>query len=167
MWELIEKQFKRYPSQEKVAKAMVNYGLRIEGERIYCGGIEVADTAISRYLNIDRRVIASTIHTIRSDPKLERIFQKLNPTSLLKDVAPLMGWCVLEVNLSNSAIAKPGLLGRIATEIGNGGISIRQAVGEDPQYSEGRLFIITETTVPPDVLVNIRNIDGVVSVTLH
>jgi predicted regulator of amino acid metabolism with ACT domain len=165
LWELIETHFKRYPSQEKVAKTLVNLGLRVDNDKMYCGNIELSDTAIARALDVDRRIVSSTIKTIKNDPKLESVFKRLSPTCTLKDVAPLMGWSVLEIMLSD--ITKPGLLGKIATEIGNGGVSIRQAIGEDPQYSEGRVFIITETAVPPDVLLNIRKIKGVESVTLH
>lgn len=165
MWELIEKSFKRYPSQEKIAKTLINLGLRVEGEKIFCGNIELSDSAIARALEVDRRVVASTTKTIKSDPKLESVFKRLRPTCTLKDVAPIMGWSVLEIHLSD--ITKPGLLGKIATEIGNEGVSIRQAIGEDPQYSEGRVFIITETAVPPEAVLAIRKIDGVQSVTLH
>jgi predicted regulator of amino acid metabolism with ACT domain len=164
MWEQIEKHFKKYPGQEKVAKTLINLGLSIKDSRIYCRDIEMADTALARALKVDRRTVSSTIETIASDAKLAEIFKRLEPTCTLKNVASVMGWDVLEIILSDTK--KPGLLGKIASEIGKWGVNIRQAIGEDPQWSEGKLYIITETRIPGDAILAIRNIDGVENITI-
>lgn len=164
MWEHVRKYFEKYPGQEKVAKVLINLGLSIKDSEIYCKDIEIADTALARALNVDRRTVASTIETIVSDPKLAEIFKRLEPTCTLKNVAPVMGWDLLEIVLSDTK--KPGLLGKIASELGRHNVNIRQAIGEDPQWSRGRLYIITDTKIPGDAILSIRQIEGVENIII-
>ncbi|MDI6855643.1 MAG: amino acid-binding ACT domain protein [Candidatus Thermoplasmatota archaeon] len=164
MWECVQKYFKKYPAQEKVAKALINLGLSVKNSKIYCKDIEIASTALARALSVDRRTVSSTIETIASDTKLAEIFKMLEPTCTLKNVAPVMGWDMLEIVLSNTK--KPGLLGKIASELGRHNVNIRQAIGEDPQWSRGRLYIITDTKIPGNAILAIREIDGVENIII-
>ena len=47
MWKQIANYFGRYPSQAKVAKLLLENGMRVSEGRIYCGEVEVADVALA------------------------------------------------------------------------------------------------------------------------
>jgi predicted regulator of amino acid metabolism with ACT domain len=165
MWELISGDFSRVPSQAIVAKYMLDIGIRIDGTRLYVDRVAISYNQLAKAVGKDKQIVSATVKTINSNKKLYGIYSKLHPSCNLKDVAKEMGWDVLELALSDPA--KPGVLGEIASTIGTTGISIRQAIGEDPTYSTGLLYIITETPLPGDLLKKIRAIDGVVKISLH
>lgn len=165
MWEIIQEHFEGRPAQARVARALVDYGLRVMRGQICCDKIRISAPAVARALGVDRRIVYRTLRTIARDRKLATIYARLSPTCNLKDVAGQMGWGVVEIQLADPA--KPGVLGAIATRIGAAGVSIRQAVGEDPTYASGQLFIITETPVPGEVLSALTKISGVTRITVY
>lgn len=165
MWNYIARYFKQYPKQKKIAQKMLEYGLSIRNNHITCGPIDLSDTKIARALNVDRRAIKSTINTINKHQKLKKIFSKLQPTCHLKNMAPEMGWDVLEIIPTNAS--KPGILAQIATIIANENINIRQAIVDDIEITEEpHLFVVTETKIPPEIIPKIRNIPSIKSVLL-
>ncbi|HEC95304.1 MAG TPA: hypothetical protein ENI45_04995, partial [Thermoplasmatales archaeon] len=97
MWKKIATYFNKYPGRRIIAQKLLEYGLRVEENRIYCGEIELSDSKIARAFNVDRRVIASTIETINENKDLKKVFTNLIPTCHLKDVAPKMNWGVVEI----------------------------------------------------------------------
>ena len=71
MWRQISERVKDYPGRQKVAKALVEFGLSIkENSSIYCGGIELSDVKIARHLGVDRRTVRETAELISSDPRV-------------------------------------------------------------------------------------------------
>jgi len=158
--------FGRFPSQQKVAKLLLRYGLRVENGRAWCGEVEIGDTALGRAAGVDRRVVRAALETIESNPELGDLFRRLRPTALLSDAAPVMGWSSLEIIPDDAH--RPGILADVAGVIAEAGISIRQALVEDPELSEEpHLYIITEGPVPPDLLPRIKRCRGVVSILIH
>jgi len=166
MWKDISKYFKGYPKRKKVAQKMLEYGLKIIDDNIYCGNIELSHTKIARALNIDRRAITSTIDLIKKESKLMEIFSKLVPTCHLKDVAPEMQWGVIEILPTDPSI--PGIVAEVATIIAENNISIRQAIVDDFELTEEpRLFIVTETQIPGSLLPKIRKAKGVKALLIY
>jgi len=166
MWKAISEYFQNYPSQAKVAKMLLRCGMSVKDKRVYAGGILVADTALARAAGVDRRVVRSTVETISCDKQLSRFFSKLLPTINFKDVAPVMGWSAIEI-VSNDA-GQPGILAAVSNMISDAGISIRQAIVDDPETSEEpRIFIITESTVPPEIIPRLKAAKGVKSLTIY
>lgn len=166
MWEKLRPFFKGFPAQQKVAQIMVTYGLRVGGDRVYCGDIELADTAIARAAGVDRRVVTATVATISRTPELAQFFAKLIPRCHLGDVAPMMNWGAIEVVPVNAARA--GILAAISNIISDSGISIRQVIVDDPDiFDDPRAFIITDSPVPERLLPRIRSVEGVKSVVLR
>lgn len=165
MWDALREYFSRYPSQAKIVRLMLKYGLRVHCNRIYCGTVQVADTAIARAADVDRRVVSSTISTIMSDDRLRRVFSSLSPTPHLKDAAHVMGWNAIEIIATDPC--EPAILSRVSGVISDAGISIRQAIVDDPYLTaEPKLFIVTETQVPPHLIPSIKSLPGVKSVTI-
>jgi predicted regulator of amino acid metabolism with ACT domain len=166
MWKAISKYFSKYPSQAKVARLLLRNGFSVRDQRIYAGEVEVADTAIARAVGVDRRVVRSAVMTISQDKQLSKFFSKLLPTNYFKDVAPVMGWSAIEI-ISNDA-HQPGILASVSSIISDAGISIRQAIVDDPETTEEpRIFIITESTVPPELIPRLRSAKGVKSITIY
>jgi predicted regulator of amino acid metabolism with ACT domain len=65
MWDKIANYFEKYPSQAKVARYLLKYGLRIERDQVFCGDVQIADSALARAAGVDRRVVKSTVETIK------------------------------------------------------------------------------------------------------
>ncbi|MCE5296911.1 MAG: ACT domain-containing protein [Euryarchaeota archaeon] len=166
MWKQISNYFGRYPSQAKVAKLLLEQGLRVQEGRIYSGEIELGDVAIGKAAGVDRRIVRAAVETIQTSPELMRVFSKLKPTAFLRDVASEMGWSAIEIIPNNAST--PGIIAEVTGIIATAGISIRQAIVTDPDLStEPRLFIITDLAVPPELIPRLKNCRGVKSIMIH
>ena len=165
MRELLAAHFAAFPAQNRVARLLLEHGLAVRDDGVWCGRIAVSDTAIARAANVDRRVVGATVATIEKDPALQRVFGRLLPTALLTEAAPGLGWGVIEIVPDDAA--RPGILAAVATAIADAGVSIRQAIVQDPEFSEEpRLYIITESPLPVEILPRIQEATGVRSVVL-
>jgi predicted regulator of amino acid metabolism with ACT domain len=166
MWRQIAKYFNVYPKRRKLAQKLLEYGLKVKNNKIYCGEIELSDSKIARAFDIDRRIITSTIKTITEKNDLQKVFSGLNPTCHLKDVAPIMHWGVIEIIPEDPSM--PGILAQVATVVADSKISIRQAIVDDFEFSEEpRLFIVAEKQVPGMLIPKIRKIKGVKAVVIY
>lgn len=166
MWMSLSEYFGRYPSQGKVARLLLEYGLRVQGGNVYCGDIELSDTALARAASVDRRIIRSAVETIESNDELLNVYFRLRPTALFREVAPVMGWSAIEIIPVDAQM--PGILADVAGVISSAGISIRQAIVDDPELSvEPRLYVITESPVPPELIPAIKKCRGVRSILIH
>ena len=166
MWKQIAKYFNKYPKRRKIAQKMIEYGLKIKDNKIYCGEIELSDSKIARAFDVDRRAIASTIDIIGKIPELNKIFSRLMPTCHLKDVAAKMSWGVIEIIPQDPSM--PGIVADVATIIAQNNISIRQLIVDDFELSaEPRLFIVTEKQIPGRLLPKIKDAKGVKAVLIY
>ena len=166
MWRSIAEKFEESPAKLKVAKLLIENGLRVgENGKIYCGDVEIPDTKIARVLNIDRRVVKGTIQYILRDEVLRKVFTRLKPAgTLLRDVAALFGYGVLEIRADPNAV---GIIAGIAQALAKAGISIRQIHAEDPDLNpDPKLIVITEKPVPGEVIQEILKVPRVKSVTI-
>ena len=160
MWQVLIDHFRRYPAQERVVRLMIRHGLHIQDTKIHAGAIEVADTAVARAADVDRRIVRSTIETILQNPALERAFTRFQPTLDMKDVDPELGCGVIEIIPTNAS--QPGILSGVSKVISEARISIRQAIVEDPDFTEEpRLYVVTETRVPGTLIPILQGVDGV------
>ena len=166
MWDKIANYFEKYPSQAKVARYLLKYGLRIDRDHVFCGEVQIADSSLARAAGVDRRVVKSTIETIKNDPTLLKFFSQLIPTTHLKNAASAMGWSAVEIVPTNAH--EPGIIASVADILSKNSISIRQAIVDDPMTSEEpKLFIVTESQVPSDLIPLIRQARGVKGVTIY
>lgn len=166
MWQVLIDHFRRYPAQERVVRLMIENGLRIQDGKVFAGNVELADTAIGRAADVDRRIVRSTVDTISQDPRLQRVFTRFAPTLHLKDVAPDLGCGVIEIIVSDAR--QPGILAGVSKVIADGRISIRQAIVEDPDFTEEpKLFVVTESRVPGELIPLLQNVPGVKGVTVY
>src|SRR5438105_8382625 len=73
MWQVLIEHFRRYPAQERVVRLMIQNGLRIQDGKVFAGSVEIADTAIGRAADVDRRIVRSTVETISQNPQLRQV----------------------------------------------------------------------------------------------
>jgi len=166
MWDKIANYFEKYPSQAKVARYLLRYGLRIDRDHVFCGDVRIADSSLARAAGVDRRVVKSTLETIKGDPTLLKFFSQLQPTNHLKNAASAMGWSAIEIVPTDAH--EPGIIASVAEILSRSQISIRQAIVDDPMTSEEpKLFIVTESQVPSDLIPMIRQSKGVKGVTIY
>ncbi len=166
MWKQFVRYFNEYPKQRIVAQKMLEYGLRVQGNKIYCGNIELSDSKIARALDTDRRAIAATIKTIHHHSELQKVFSQLRPTCHLRDVATAMQWGVIEIIPKDPSM--PGILTAVTAIIAQNNVSVRQAIVDDFELSdEPRLFIVTEKQIPGTLIPKIRKAKGVKAVLIY
>jgi predicted regulator of amino acid metabolism with ACT domain len=166
MWDVLIDHFRRYPAQERVVRLMIQYGLRIHDGKIHAGSVEIADTAVARGANVDRRIVRSTIETILQNPSLERTFTRFQPALHLKEVAPELNCGVIEIIPDDAS--QSGILAGVSRVISDMGLSIRQAIVEDPEFfEEARLYVVTDTRVPGSVIQPLQDVPGVRGVTVY
>jgi predicted regulator of amino acid metabolism with ACT domain/chorismate mutase len=167
MWSAIRKAFEDHPAQLNVARTLFKYGLRVrEDGEIACGDIRLPAVQIAKEVGVDRRVVSSTAQKILRDEKLRRIFRNLEPIAYLKGVATELGFGVIEVLPENAT--KPGIIKDVTGVISKFGISIRQAVADDPQFvPQPKLTIITEEPVKGSVIDELRKLPSVRSIIVY
>ena len=167
MWQEILDKFKRFPAQEKVIRLVLQRGFQINDQaRVVSGQIEIPHAQIAKELEVDRRVVDTTAQAIREDEVLWKVFRNVRSMIYLGEVAPILGLGVIE-NTPVNAI-KTGLLGDVASAVARNGLSIRQAVSDDPYFVESpKLTIITEGKIPGDLVILLKEIEGVKRVTVY
>lgn len=167
MWTIIQEKFRNHPAQEKVIRLLLERGFQINpGGRVVSGNIEIPHTQIANEIEVDRRVVDATCETISKDEILMQIFRNVRTMPFLRDVAPLLGLGVIVIAPDNAS--RKGLLGAVATAVAEHGITIRQAVSDDPYLTENpQLTIITEGKASGDLVDSLTKIKGVKSVTLY
>lgn len=166
MWKKIKRFFEKSPSQLKVAKLLVETGLRIGKDgKIYCGEIEIPATKIATSLEVDRRVVKDMAQAILKTKELKHLFLNLKPAGpLLRDVAQYLGYGVVEIRASPESV---GIIAEATTLIANKGISIRQILAEDAEiYPDPKLTIITEKPIPGEMLSKFLKISTVRQVSI-
>lgn len=166
MWNKTKRFFGDSPSKLKVAKLIVETGLRIGDKgKIYCGEIEVPATKLAVAAGVDRRVIKETAEAILKAEDLRGIFMNLKPAGpLLRDVAQYLGYGVLEIKAKSEA---PGIIAEATVLIAKEGISIRQILAEDADiYPDPKLILITDRPIPGELLPKLLKIPTVEQVTI-
>ena len=167
MWESVKWKFEKYPARMNVAGKMVDLGLRVgEDHKIYCGNLKITDLSLAKAANVDRKVIKATVDFILDDEDLANIFQNILPAgTLLKNIAKNLGLGVIEIKVGHENI---GILSSASKLISEENISIRQAYASDIQLEETpTLTIITEESVPGDLINKFLKIDGVLRVSVY
>ena len=167
MWGEIEAAFKGYPAQKKVAKYLLSKGFRVGNQKkVLCDGIEIAHVQIGKEVGVDRRVVDATVRRIIGNKKLLKIFANLESTVFLRSAAPSMGLGVVIISVKNAS--QSGVIGEITSTIANHGVSIRQAVADDPYLSEEPVFtVITDSKIKGKLFDDLNNIKGIKKITIY
>lgn len=158
--------FDKYPAQKRVAQKIIEHGLRVFEGSVYCGDIELSDSALASATKTNRRTILATISTIEGTRELKKVFLNLVPTCSFKNVAPLMKWGVIEIVPDD--VSRPGIIAEVTGIIAKEGISLRQVIADDPDImGNPRAFIVTERPIPSRLLPNIKAVKGIQGVIIY
>jgi hypothetical protein len=158
MFDEIMEKFEDSPSQQAVIRLFLERGFSVnEDGRVVSGGIEIPDTGIAREVGVDRRVVDATTDAILADPELERIFRNISTVPSLRDLAPVLDLTVLTVYVH--AADESGIVAEVTGLIADRGVSIRQIVTEDPEFTdEPSLSVITGDALPGELITEIRGL---------
>ena len=158
MFDEIMEKFEGSPSQQAVIRLLLERGFSVNDEgRVVSGGIEIPYTGIAREIDVDRRVVDSTTDAIQNDPELQRIFANISAIPSLRDLAPVLDLTVMTVEVD--AADESGIVATVSELIADHGISIRQIISEDPEFTdEPRLHVITDEEISGELLVSIREL---------
>jgi predicted regulator of amino acid metabolism with ACT domain len=167
MFDEIMQKFEGSPSQQAVIRLLLERGFSVSDEgRVVSGSIEVPNTQIAREIDVDRRVVDSTTDAILADEELRRIFQNISSIPSLMDLAPVLDLNVLTVEVTDAD--ESGIVATVTTMLADEGISIRQTISEDPEFTDDpRLYLITDEDVPGDLLNELKNLDFVRKIELE
>jgi len=167
MWNLVVKHCAQYPERLKVAKILIQNGLSVKDGKIFCGEIEISPIRIGRAADVDRRTVTATIKTIEGNSELKTLFHNIQSAGAsLKEAARYLELGVVEITPTDAKT--PGILAKSASIIAAKGISIRQAIVDDPELSpEPKLTIITEKKIPGMLIPEFLKVNGVAKVSVY
>jgi hypothetical protein len=167
MFDEIMQKFEGSPSQQAVIRLLLERGFSVNDDgRVVSGGIEIPNTQIAREIDVDRRVVDSTTDAILADEQLRRIFQNISSIPSLMDLAPVLDLSVLTVEVTDAD--EPGIVATVTSLLAEEGISIRQTISEDPEFTDDpRLYLITDGDVPGDLLNELKNLEFVRKIELE
>ena len=167
MWNMIKNQLQDYPERLKVARVLIENGLSAQGDKICLNEIEIPPVRIARVAGVDRRTVNETLKSIQENPELKLIFEEIRPAGTsLKEIAKHLNLGVLEITVVNAK--SPGILSNAAMILNRAGLSIRQAIVDDPELSpEPKLTLIVEKKIPGELISEILKISGVAKVSVY
>ena len=161
MFDEIMRKFEDSPSQQAVIRLLLERGFSVNDEgRVVSGGIEIPNTGIAREIDVDRRVVDATTDAILDDDELRRIFQNISAIPSLMDLAPVLDLTVLTVEVTDAD--EPGLVATVTGLLADNGISIRQTISEDPEFTdEPVLYVITDESLDGSLINAVRELSFV------
>jgi hypothetical protein len=161
MFDEIMGKFEDSPSQQAVIRLLLERGFSVNDDgRVVSGGIEIPNTGIAREIGVDRRVVDATTTAILEDDELRRIFQNISSIPSLMDLAPVLDLSVLTIEPNDAE--RPGIVAEVTGLLADRGISIRQTVSEDPEFTDDpRLYVVTDDPIPGDLLNELSALDFV------
>jgi predicted regulator of amino acid metabolism with ACT domain len=166
MWRQISEHLKEYPGRLKVARALVELGLSVKNGNVFCGEVEQSELRLARAVGVDRRTVRETAEFIESDSVLQPVFKGLKPAGpFLPNVARFLGYRVIEIYADPHSV---GIVAQATGLISSEGISIRQAVANDPDLvPEPKLTLVIEREPSGDTLQKMLKIPGVTKVATY
>ena len=167
MFDEIMEKFEGSPSQQAVIRLLLERGFSVNDDgRVVSGGIEIPNTGIAREIDVDRRVVDSTTDAVLADEELRRIFAKISHVPSLMDLAPVLDLTVIAIEVDDPDGV--GIVARVTGLLADYDVSIRQAISEDPEFTdEPRLYIITDEALPGALITAIRDLSFVRRIELQ
>jgi hypothetical protein len=167
MWSNVKKHFEGHPERLRVARVLIENGLSARDGKIYLNEIEIPPVRVARAAGVDRRTVKEALNAIRSDRELRPIFEAIRSAGLsLKEIAKHLDLGVVEIEVDDPKT--PGILANSAMILAKNGLSVRQAIVDDPELSpEPKLTLIAEKKIPGTLIPDILNVKGVAKVSVY
>ncbi|ASJ03629.1 regulator of amino acid metabolism, contains ACT domain protein [Thermococcus profundus] len=155
---ILEEYFKNYPARRKVAEFLFENGLSVKNGKIYLRDVEVPISELARVIGVNRKIIYHTIEYIEKTYPLKLIFERLNPLPSLIDVAPLMGWEVLEIELDKDSYLKG--FHRVLQLLHEHSVPVMEVFSRNLRDEPSKLYIVIDGTLPVEAFVRIKEAEG-------
>jgi predicted regulator of amino acid metabolism with ACT domain len=167
MWSNVKKYFESHPERLKVARVLIENGLSVRNGRIYLNEIELPPVRVARAAGVDRRTVKETLNAIGANRELRLIFEGIRSAGhSLKEIAKHLNLGVVEITPVDART--PGILASSAMILARNGLSIRQAIVDDPELSpEPKLSLIVEKKIPGELIPELLNVKGVAKVSIY
>jgi predicted regulator of amino acid metabolism with ACT domain len=167
MWTNVKKHFETCPERLKVTRTLIENGLTAKNGKIYLNEIEIPPVRVARAAGVDRRTVKETLNAIKSNRELREIFEEIRSAGhSLKEIAKPLGLGVVEITPVDAKI--PGILAYSALILAKNGLSIRQAIVDDPELSpEPKLTLIAERKIPGELIPELLKVKGVAKVSVY
>jgi predicted regulator of amino acid metabolism with ACT domain len=167
MWTNVKKHFEAHPERLKIARTLIENGLTARNGRIYLNEIEIPPVRVARAAGVDRRTVKETLNAIKSNRELREIFEGIRSAGYsLKEIAKPLGLGVVEITPVDAKT--PGILANSALILAKNGLSIRQAIVDDPELSpEPKLTLIAERKIPGELIPELLKVKGVAKVSVY
>lgn len=112
-----------------ILRKMMECGMRVASGSVYVDNVVIADHALARALNIDRRVVKWTIEQVEKSRFLTSILSRTKPLGTsLAELAPELGYIALVIETTGS----PNLVSDVVSILIRNGMEIRQMLAEAP-----------------------------------
>lgn len=156
-----------HPERLKVVQTLLSNGLAVRDSRIFLNRIEIPTVKVARVAQVDRRTVTETIRMIERSAELKPVFAKFEAAGLsLKGVAGYLGLGVVEIVAGDPH--KAGIIAGASRLMLEAGVSIRQALVDDPELApDPKLVLIGDRPVPGELIPKLLKIDGVVKVSVY
>lgn len=166
MWERIRTVFESYPERLRVAEFILQNGLSIRYNRIRLNEIEIPTLKVARVAGVDRRTVNETMRTISADKDLKLLYSYIESAGpSLRGAAKEMNLGVLEITADNAS--RVGILANASKILAEEGISIRQALVDDPELNpHPKLTLIGNKPIPGKTIPLMLRVPGVVKVSV-
>jgi predicted regulator of amino acid metabolism with ACT domain len=167
IWNKVMRSLERYPERLSVAKVLIENGLGVRNGKIFCNDIEIPPIRVGRIAKVDRRTVAETLRAIETDRELREIFAGIRSAGhSLKEIAKHLGLGVIEITRANART--PGILAKASNLLAEKGMSIRQAIVDDPELSpEPKLTLIADAKIPGELIPKFLKIKGVEKISVY
>ena len=167
MWNTIKKHLEAHPERLRIARVLVENGLSVRNGKVYLNEIEIPPVRIARVAGVDRRTVKETLNVIQDNRDLRPIFEDIRSAGhSLKEIAKHLNLGVVEITPSDARI--PGILASSARILAENGLSIRQAIVDDPELSpEPKLTLIAEKKIPGELIPRLLKVKGVAKVSVY
>ena len=167
MWNTIKKHLEAHPERLRIARVLVENGLSVRNGRVYLNEIEIPPVRIARVADVDRRTVKETVNIIQKNRELRPIFEDIRSAGhSLKEIAKHLDLGVVEITPIDARI--PGILASSTMILAENGLSIRQAIVDDPELSpEPKLTLIAERKIPGELIPRLLKVKGVAKVSVY
>ncbi|WP_297475706.1 regulator of amino acid metabolism, contains ACT domain protein [Thermococcus sp.] len=162
---VLEAYFKNYPARRKVAEFLFENGLSVKNGKIYLRDVEIPISELARIIGVNRKIVYHTIDYIEKTYPLKLIFEKLNPLPSLIDVAPLMGWEVLEIELDKGRYLKG--FSDVLELLHENNVPVMEVFSRNLREEPTKLYIVIDGTLPVEVFVRVKEMEGFKKLILH
>jgi predicted regulator of amino acid metabolism with ACT domain len=167
MWNNVKEYFDDHPERLRICRISIENGLSVREGRICLNEIEVPPVRVTRVAGVDRRTVKETLSAIMSNRELREIFENIRSAGhSLKEIAKPLGLGVVEITPVDAKT--PGILAGAAVILADHGLSIRQAIVDDPELSpEPKLSLIVEKKIPGELIPQLLKVKGVAKLSVY